>query len=167
LSDNLNNKTEKLTDKAFIRLVITSFLAVVLCVTCLCGASWAWFSGSTTSTGNEITTAICELKIFVNDGSSTELAAVTVDSEAILSLDAGNYTVVMTLPQDSASGYSVITVDGISYYSEALISSSDPVEQTLTFNLTLESEHSVKVAAHWGIYSGTIDVSNSGTLIIP
>ena len=167
MNENLNNKNEKLTDKAFIRLAVTSFLAVLLCITCLCGASWAWFTGSISSGNNEIKTSNCELTVIVNDDTATELATVTLDSEATLHLSAGNYTVVMTLPEGSASGYSLITVNGMKYYTEALIGDAEAGEQTLEFNLTLESERDVTVTAHWGIYSGTTSVSNLGTLIIP
>lgn len=56
----------------------------------------------------------------------------------------------------------IVDVDG-----KSLIGDGEAGEQTLEFNLTLESERDVTVAAHWGIYSGTTSVSNLGTLIIP
>ena len=37
---------EKLSDKAFARLAITSILGILVCIICLCSTTYACFSGS-------------------------------------------------------------------------------------------------------------------------
>jgi len=37
---------EKLSDKAFARLSVTSILGILVCIICLCSTTYAWFSGS-------------------------------------------------------------------------------------------------------------------------
>lgn len=49
-----NNKNGKLMDEAFTRLVVMSLLAVCICIVCLCSTTFAWFSDSVPSNGNEI-----------------------------------------------------------------------------------------------------------------
>ena len=37
---------EKLSDKAFARLALTSILGILVCIICLCSTTYAWFTGS-------------------------------------------------------------------------------------------------------------------------
>ena len=64
---------EKLTDKAFLRLIITSAIGILICLVCLCSTTWAWFSSDVTFEDNQIKTAEqCLLTVSVKD-TSTEL----------------------------------------------------------------------------------------------
>lgn len=93
--------TEKLSDKAFARLILTSVFGVLLCLVLLCSTTYAWFTADVPSNNNEIKSAThCDLSVSVyKDGVALENIASGV------SLKAGNYTVTLTLPKDSASGY--------------------------------------------------------------
>lgn len=45
---------EKVTEKALRKVLISSVCAALLCMTCLVGTTWAWFTVSIENTGNEI-----------------------------------------------------------------------------------------------------------------
>ena len=96
-----NKPKAKLTDKAFSRLVLTSVLAIIVCIVCLCSTTYAWFTDSAPSNENEIKMAeTFDLTVTVTkDG--TPLA----DIENGVELEAGVvYTVTLSLPAGSASG---------------------------------------------------------------
>ena len=154
--------TEKLSDKAFSRLLWTSVLAILLCIVCLCSSTFAWFIKSVPSVGNAIKTGTCSLTVTLyKDGVEEALT----DGAVLLEKDA-TYTVTLTLPAESASGYALITAGGVKYYTEHLLGNA-PAEQTLSFTLTVEETQSVTLESRWGIYSGVPAVEASGALHLP
>ena len=57
---------EKLSDKAFARLFLTSILGILVCIICLCSTTYAWFTGSVQVDSNKIQTAdACLLSVSV------------------------------------------------------------------------------------------------------
>lgn len=45
---------EKVTEQVFHRVLISSICSILLCMTCLAGTTWAWFTVSIENTGNVI-----------------------------------------------------------------------------------------------------------------
>ena len=155
---------EKLSDKAFARLALTSILGILVCIICLCSTTYAWFTGSAQADNNKIQTAdACLLSVSVyKDGA--EEAIIDTENAATLECE-GTYTVTLTLPKESSSGYLFITVDGQEYYSDYL-QRNDDTDGALTFTLNVASARSVTFTARWGIYSGDCHVKNGETLTI-
>ena len=158
---------EKLSDKAFARLVLTSILGILVCIICLCSTTYAWFTGSVQVDSNTLKAAdACLLSVSVyKDGAEGSLATVDTVNAATLECEEGTYTVTLTLPKESASGYLVLTVDGQEYYSDYL-QRNDNTDQTLTFTLNVKAAKTVTFTARWGIYSGDCHVKNGETLTI-
>ena len=50
-------KHSKPADENIMRLLLPSFVGILICMVCLAGATWAWFSASVTSAGNTIAAA--------------------------------------------------------------------------------------------------------------
>ena len=153
-----NKPKAKLTDKAFSRLVLTSVLAIIVCIVCLCSTTYAWFTDSAPSNENEIKMAeTFDLTVTVTkDG--TPLA----DIENGVELEAGVvYTVTLSLPAGSASCYCVITAGGNTYVSDYIVSHNDPEPRTLSFTMTVETTQTVTFTSKWGIYSRESDVKNA------
>ena len=69
--------TEKLSDKAFARLALTSILGILVCIICLCSTTYAWFTGSVPNDNNKIQTAdACLLSVsFYKDGTDSNIYA--------------------------------------------------------------------------------------------
>ena len=53
----------KLTDENILRLLLPSFVGILICMICLAGATWAWFSASATSAGNTIAAADYKISV--------------------------------------------------------------------------------------------------------
>ena len=117
--------------------------------------------------GNKFKAAdTCLISVSVyKDGTEGSLATVDTVNAATLECEEGTYTVTLTLPKESASGYLVVTVDGQEYYSDYL-QRNDNTDQTLTFTLNMKAAKTVTFAARWGIYSGECHVKNGETLTV-
>ena len=157
-----SKKTEKLTDKAFTRLFVTSILGIVICLVCLCSTTWAWFSTDVSSSENVIQSGEGKLAVTV-----TNDQAEISDIEQVKMRDADTYTVTMTLPKDSASGYCEIHLGNDIYRSPYILRSKE-AQQTLVFYISLTETTELSIKTRWGIYSdGEADVAEGGTLTLP
>ena len=161
------NKTEqqKLSDKAFFRMIFTAVLGVIVCVVCLCSTSWAWFTGGIASDKNEIKTGQCLLTISVKDGAQ-ELANIENGVELTQGTE---YIVTLTLPKGSASGYCLMEATGAEkaqYYSAGLLRNDGETDKVLSFSVEVEGTLTIKFLTGWGIYSGDVDVGKDETLTI-
>ena len=58
-------KGEKVTEKYLFRALTASICSILLCMSCLVSATWAWFVVSVENPGNEIAIAIPELYVSV------------------------------------------------------------------------------------------------------
>ncbi len=155
----LTANNEKLTEKAFSSGIITSVLSIVLCIAALCSTSWAWFTGSTASNENTIKTAEnFTLEFYLND---------SVMNDGEVELQAGQvYTVKISLPKDSASGYLVMTSNGVSYRSDYIQSHENDTAESITFFIEVEETQKVTFTKRWGIYTGDPSVEAGETLTI-
>lgn len=163
--DRHNKYIDAITDKAFSRLVVTSILGIFVCIVCLCSTTFAWFSDNAPSAGNHVTMAEeCKLSVTVvreSDGSALE------NIESGVELVAGEtYSVTLSLPAGSASGYCIIDANGNSYYTDYIARHSEVEDKVVTFDLTVEETQTVTFTTRWGIYSGECHVVD-GALNIP
>lgn len=156
------NKNDKLTDKAFSRLVLTSIMGILVCMICLCSTTFAWFTDSAPSEGNEIKMSDeCGLTVTVmQDGTPLD------NIESGVELDSGvEYTVTLYLPSDTSSGYCLISAGGNTYYTDYILRNSQP--QTVTFKLKVETTQTVVFTPRWGIYNTYDSSVSNGELLIP
>ncbi len=162
-----NNAKQKLTDKAFSRLMWTSVIAILVCIACLCSGTYAWFAEDLSSASNEIKVAEeCSLVVTASDDTQT-LLTVDCKEEKTLTLEKGvTYTVVLSLPADSASGYLLVRVGSMVYHTDFIERHADEGAHTMTFYLVLAETAEVVFAPRWGIYSGACDVKNGETLTV-
>ena len=156
--ENQTKNHDKLTDKAFSRSVIISIIGIVICIICLCSTTYAWFTESLPSQGNEIKMAEeCLLSItLTKEGIPLEVVEDKVELEARVP-----YTVTLSLPKNSASGYYIITAEGKSYYTDYIARHQDDEPHTVTFELTAETDRLVTITPRWGIYVQESDVVDS------
>ena len=77
---------EKLSDKAFARLVLTSILGILVCIICLCSTTYAWFTGSVQVDSNTFKAAdACLLSVSVyKDGADGSLATLDTVNAAMI-----------------------------------------------------------------------------------
>lgn len=157
--------TGRLTDKAFAHLILVAVLGILVCIVCLSATTYAWFTADVQSGSNEIRTAECRFSAELRRGDVTVATVVANGRESATVADAeGEYTVTVTLPAGSASGYLIVTVGGTDYRSDYLLR-NEGSDQTLTFTLILPAPETLTLTARWGVYVGESHVEN-GTLTV-
>ena len=152
---------------AFARLLLCAFLSVLSCFAVFSSGTYAWFYDGTQSQQSTLrTSGSCLLAVAVyKDGAEETIT--TVDTQAPVTLEdmVGEYTVSLTLPKGSASGYLVISMGDEKYYSPYLLRSEE-TDQALSFSINIVSEKDATFTAHWGIYPGENHIENGGVLYI-
>ena len=148
--------TEKIADKAFSHLMISSFLAIFVCIVCLCSSTFAWFYDSAPSVGNKLQTMEeCLLTVTLkNDGTALDdiVNGVELEAEKV-------YEVTLALPGGSAPGYCIIKTDSGEYYTPYIAHHNNAEAEVVSFELTVGTTQTVKFITRWGIYSRDCDIT--------
>ena len=160
-----NNKTDKLTDKAFSRLVITSVIGLLVCIACLCSTTFAWFTGATESNTNTVISGNFDLirPVVVFDGDAAETYQIepTLNGET-WSCElpaAGTYVITLATTDDSSvKGHCVVTVgNGDPMNTDAIISTEIAARDSLqpsdpfTFSITVSEPTTLTLEPRWGV----------------
>ena len=82
---------EKVTEKAFARVLISSIFSILLCMTCLISTTWAWFTVSVENQGNEIKIAKIDANVSIEGATESENGS--------YNLAAGTYQICVKLEQ--------------------------------------------------------------------
>ena len=174
---NTQKNTEKLTDKAFSRLWITSIVGILICIACLCSTTWAWFSADQSAEGNTVQSGNFNLDISVTKEQSSSTVEsreqtlgdieITELSNGKLSctLEKGQYTVVLkTTPDTTVSrGFCKMMVGETAYYTDSI---STDATDSFTFTLdVIEDGTTVLFSPAWGV-PAEVDVEWNKTLQI-
>ena len=151
-------KTKKITDKAFTRFVATSVFGILVCIACLCSSTFAWFTTTQDSSQNTITSGVFdhEIKIEITSAGSGETVELTDGDVQSCTLDRDKSYVVTLTPTAATTvkGYCVIKIDGVEYNTDTYGAVSEGSLKVLTFTLTLpagDSPAEVTFTPHWGI----------------
>ena len=162
-----NTNTEKLTDKAFSRLILTSVLGILLCMTCLCSATWAWFNSSVEASGNKLASGSFGLDVSVADSTRTSFAVVKqADGTSVCTLPGvGLYTVTLELSGDTTvtKGFCSMTTNGKTYKT-ALIKKGESDVFSFTLDARVDNL-AIVFSPRWGMPS-SYDVAKDGVLVI-
>ncbi len=151
---------EKRSD-GLMHILAPSMLAICVCAIGLCGASWAWFTASTSTGTTAIQSSSYKLVYQVNEDASTTTELAETGNTYTLTSD----TTVITLKATGtagATGYCSITVDGKTYYTKQIF-----VDGTFTFTVNAAKGTTITLAPKWGTYSGTENISNGGLIGTP
>lgn len=161
----IDEKTQKLSEKAFSRGLIISVLGVLICLAFLCSATWAWFSEDTSNISNTITSGKFGLVVTVCDENNVAFS-VTADEKGRSTCTlgpAGTYFVTLSVTEDTTvtKGFCTLTVDGEKYQTAVIY--TDAAED-FTFFLELSSPNAVVTfIPAWGIPASPA-VAHNGTL---
>lgn len=121
----------KVTEKMFAKVLISSVCSILLCMTCLVGTTWAWFTVSIENTGNVLQIGTAEVKVTV-DGSTVSIE--NSNSPDDLNKKAAVY--VTFLFKEKAVGYTVLD-------------SNNRYQTTLTLEGALEDPSLLTWTASW------------------
>ena len=139
----------KPTDDNILRLLLPSFAGIAVCVLCLAGLTWAWFSVSVAAKPQSLIAANFDVAVEITDISSD--APIAPEDSGYYALSAGVYRITLNRAGTSAesAGYCLIKIGDAEYPSVPLVL-NDP----LTFTLALDTEKAVGFMPVWGTRDG-------------
>lgn len=153
-------KYEKVSDKSFSRIMLSSVFGILICGICLVGLTWAWFTGSVSSTANNITAAKFTVDISVTaEGTDTPLTPTEENGGYKYDeLTAGEYNVTVTADSSATAttGYCRVELDGNSniYHTVQLFTEINGENtHSVTFTVTVSQTSSLTISPQWGTYA--------------
>lgn len=150
-------KYEKVSDKSFSQIMLSSVLGILICGIFLAGITWAWFTGSVTSTANNITAAKFSVQItFKQNGLEIEPET---DENGYYKLNDGSYTVTVTADGDASTGFCRVELklpdnSSLTYHTVQIYpaeAGSDP--QNIEFTVNASDGYRLSIIPQWGTYS--------------
>ena len=146
-----------INERSTYRVFTSSVIAVFVCVICLCGTSWAWFTANASTEVTAIKTSTYKLVYQVD--SSTEVTEIA-STGATYTLTADTCAITLKASGTSgATGYCSVQVEGQTYYTEQISADS-----TFTFTVNAALGTAITFIPNWGTYSGTATIENGGTI---
>lgn len=140
-----------------------SVIGIIICMICLAGATWAWFSSDVQIKPQTIKAASFDVLVSISAAEGEEI----VSSEKNSYLLAANtvYSVNLTVDGDASTGYCVIQFGDTKYFTGP-ISNTQQTGQPAEFTFTLipQEDGEYTFIGVWGTYSGAPDIENQGTL---
>ena len=143
-------------------ILAPSLAAFCLCAVCLCGASWAWFTASTSTGTTAIQSSSYKLlyQVVGKDATATELA----EAKTVTVPDSGSCKITLSATGTAgATGYCRINIGDETYYTGQIV-----VHDTFTFTFTVKAAAgtTITLTPKWGTGSGTEkEKINSGKTI--
>ena len=134
-------KHAKQKDDNIIRMIMPSVIGIILCMSCLAGLTWAWFTTTIDVKPQQLTSASFNLDVkVIKDG-----VALDADTDNQYSLKAGEeYAVTLTALDSTTSGYCEVSAGDKKYYTA-------PIEsESFEFTITPQSDVKYKFSAIWG-----------------
>lgn len=143
-------KHVKPTDENIMQLLMPSILGMLICMVCLAGATWAWFTATTTVSVPPVSAAYFDVQVTIGNDLQTPESS---DSEHMYTIDGGeNYKIELTATGNaSIGGYCVITIGENTYYTPWMsIENSSEGVRSISFNLYTDKEEKIKIIPYWG-----------------
>ena len=131
-----------------------SVIGIAVCAVCLCGASWAWFTAST-STG---TTAIksSSYKLLYRVGNNTA-AAELAEVKTVAVPESGNCKITLSAGGTAgATGYCSVKIGKEAYYTKQVFAGGTE----FTFTVNAATGTNITLTPKWGTYSGSAAIRN-------
>lgn len=155
-------KYEKTTDVPLARLLMPSVVAVVLCVVCLCGMTFAWFSARVSIPNQTLTAAnyaITATVVAAGSGENVADVSVLQGSDGTYTLTAGQaYRVTLTNSGTATSGYCLVTLGDNKYCTGTITGTS------YILNVTPGSNCAASFVGMWGTPDSSITKITDNTI---
>lgn len=139
----------KPTDENIMGLLLPSLVGIVICMICLTGMTWAWFSASITIPAQQIQAANYEVTVSVmND--RVEIPA----ENGKYTLQNGENAVQLTAVGNASNGYCKILINDTPYYTPQFPNPADSATE-FSFTIRVSEAAEMTIVPIWGTYTGT------------
>lgn len=148
-------KHEKVSDISFSRIILSSVLGISLCIICLAGLTWAWFTSSVTSSANTITAADFSVEIEFKQNESVIQPETQNES---YELNNGEYEVTVTASGTVSTGYCKVELKlsdtTTTYHTIQLYpAGGDGKPKSVEFTVDVSNISYLKITPQWGTYA--------------
>ena len=134
--------TEKVTDTALTRSIISSVIGIVLCMVCLFGTTWAWYSSSVTSGVSVTEGANFDFNISIGD-SITPI-------DGVYTFVGGEHTVTLTKTGTAEKGFCKVEAKKSGEEAEATTYYIVDFTGKETIHFTVKGSGTLKLIPMWG-----------------
>lgn len=155
---NHDNKQVK-AETNLTKILLPSVLSILLCMTLLCGMTWAWFASTQSTPAATIQAATYHIDVVAKTKNGGTVLTAGQDGKYSLAKDVA-YTVTLTASGNASKGYCKVTLPDNTVLRTAQIAP----ENSLTFTLTLTSDGNVSFSPEWGTYSGEPEIKADGVV---
>lgn len=148
---------EKVTEKCFRRILLSSALGILLCMTCLISTTWALFTATLVSEGNSIEVGTFTASVTVSMGETAQISAESAYEYQLAT--PGTYTVTIT-NVGTAKGYCLVDLqkttdeDAVEKFTTGTlyVDSNEQRVKSVSFAITVEGteQYTLKVTPCWG-----------------
>ena len=140
-------KYEKVSDVSFSRIIVSSVLGILLCIFCLAGLTWAWFSGSSSSAANSITAAEFKVKVTINGSEITS-------ADGKYTLNQTENKVTVTADGSATTGYCIVKFGENTYHTIQIFKvPAEKKPQSVTFTVKSVAGAELEIIPQWGTYA--------------
>lgn len=157
---------ERLTDKAFTRLLLTSVLGILICLVCLCSVTWALFSVDISNSQNQLVSGVYDLSVTVVNETTGDAVDVRKDGvgDSVCTLGApGRYVVTLAVSDEATvqKGHCLVKAGGKTQKTAAIYAGA---EGSISFAIETQTDAlTVCFVPTWGL-PAEFDVDNGGSL---
>ena len=151
-----NTGNEKVTEKIFLRAMISSVLGIILCTVCLAGMTWAWFSDSVTSHSSNIASANFSVKVTVNKGTDNTEIPLTNGKYELGSNE--KYKVTLKATGSASTVYCKVNINGVVYTARLKPNSNN---DTIIFEIDCSAKSATVTFTPTWSNSGSSENSNA------
>ena len=152
------SKAERLRSDTLRAMLLPPILCAALCLVCLCGLSWAWFTVGVSAGTSSVSGAQYSVSATVTNGETP----VSMENGGFALSANTEYTVSLTAEGSASTGFCVITLTGET--TQKLTTAQIAHGETLGFKLIPQEDTTLTAVAHWGVNSAEAPLQN-GTKI--
>lgn len=164
---NLNPIYHKLYDRPLpqkkdtaLRVFTTPLLAILICLTCLSGLTFAWFTANTAQPTQSIRTASFALSATVQHQNAGMTETLTPSAGKFALTAKTTYTISLSTTDSTASrGYGVLTLTAAGGSSSMLYTQTIAQDATFSFTYVPDQDYTLQVEGNWGTLPEALSAS--------
>ena len=124
------------------RILAPSIISIFICVVCLCGSSWAWFTATSSANVAAVQSSTYNLSYKAGDANDVEIAVTGTTYEVT-----SNPCIIVLKAQGTsgATGCCTVQIDNTTYYTEQI-----SADGTYTFTIKTGIGKTITFKANWG-----------------
>ena len=152
------SKAERLRSDTLRAMLLPPILCAALCLVCLCGLSWAWFTVGVSAGTSSVSGAQYNITAQVTQGETP----VSMENGGFALSANTEYTVILTAEGTASTGFCVITLTGET--TQTLTTEQIVPGTTFSFKLIPQEDTTLTAVAHWGVNSAEAPLQNGTKL---